>query len=45
MRTALFLSLIATTSFAAQVVVTDVTYTHSAQTPHDSHYVLQPKTG
>ena len=36
MRIALCLSVLATSAFAAQVVVTDVTYTHSAQTTSDS---------
>jgi hypothetical protein len=46
MRIALcILSLTAVTSFAAQVVVTDVTYTHSGQTTSDSHYVLAPRSG
>lgn len=45
MRTALCLSLIATSAFASQVVVTDVTYTHSAQTTSDSHYMVLPRTG
>lgn len=46
MRTALLcLSLLATTAFAAQVVVTDVTYTHSAQTTSDSHYIVLPRAG
>lgn len=44
-KTALCLSLIATTSSAAQVVVTDVTYTHSAQTTSDSHYMVNPLAG
>ena len=36
---------LATTTFAAQVVVTDVTYTHSATTTRDSHYIVLPLQG
>ena len=36
---------LATTSFAAQVVVTEVTYTHSATTTRDSHYIVLPLQG
>jgi hypothetical protein len=46
MRIALcLLSLTAVSSFAAQVVVTDVTYTHSATTTRDSHSIVLPLTG
>ncbi len=46
MRIALLsLLTLATTSLAAQVVVTEVTYTHSGTTTHDSHYVLPPLPG
>ncbi len=46
MRIALLsLLTLATTSLAAQVVVTEVTYTHSGTTTNDSHYVLPPLQG
>ena len=44
-RTALCLSLLAPTACASQGVVTDVTYTPSAQTTSDSHYMVLPRTG
>lgn len=36
---------LATTTLAAQVVVTEVTYTHSATTTRDSHYIVPPLQG
>lgn len=45
MRNTIWLWLIALPSVAAQVVVTDVTYTHSAQTTTDSHYRVVPLPG
>ena len=37
--------LFAQVTLAAQVVVTEVTYTHSATTTTDSHYRLSPLPG
>ena len=46
MRIAPLLTLtLAAASQAAQIVVTEVTYTHSATTTSDSHYVINPLAG
>lgn len=44
-RFAIFTALLATSAQAAQVVVTEVTYTHSGTTTSDSHYIVNPLPG
>lgn len=41
----LLLTILAATTHAAQVVVTEVTYTHSNATTNDSHYIVLPLMG